>query len=72
MAEIDRSQLVDIKTIRINTSLPADQRMERYLEQIRNPYCFLCGDSVVRLRFAEGGGELKSKLKNYFISTKRA
>ena len=70
--EIDRASLVDIQTIRINKNLPAAQRAEQYLEQIRNPYCFLCGESVVRLRFNPDGDELKNHLKNYFVSCKKA
>ena len=68
----DRSQLVDISTVHIDQSLPAAQRMESYLAQIKNPYCFLCGDSVVRVRFREEGGDLKQRLKNFFISTKQS
>ena len=68
----DRSQLVDIHTVKLDKNLPAAQRAEQYLEQIRNPYCFLCGESVVRLRFSDDGGDLESHLKNYFISCKKA
>lgn len=70
--EIDRTKLVDIQSVKINPSLPAAQRAERYLEQIKNPYCFLCGGSVVRLRFADGGEDLRARLKNYFTSCKKA
>ena len=69
--EIDRASLVDINTVKIDQSLPAAQRAEQYLEQIRNPYCFLCGETVVRLRFNDEGKDLKEHLKNYFISCKR-
>ena len=70
--ETDRANLVDIHTIKIDKNLPATQRAEQYLEQIRNPYCFLCGDSVVRVRFTPDGGDLKNRLEKYFISCKKA
>jgi len=70
--EIDRSKLVDIHTIKLDESLTAAQRAEQYLEQIKNPYCFLCGDAVVRVRFDSNGGDLQAHLKNYFISCKSA
>ena len=70
--EIDRSQLVDIQTIKLGKNLTVAQRAEQYLEQIRNPYCFLCGDSVVRVRFADDGSDLKTHLKNYFVSCRKA
>ena len=70
--EIDRASLVDIHTIKSGKNLTAARRAEQYLEQIRNPYCFLCGDSVVRVRFTEDSGDLKDRLKNYFVSCKKA
>ena len=69
--EIDRASLADINTVKLDQSLPAAQRAEQYLEQIRNPYCFLCGDVVVHLEFNENGKDLATHLKNYFISCKR-
>lgn len=69
--KIDKSGLVDIRGIKIDTNLPPEQRMIDYLEQIKNPYCFLCGDSAVRVRFEPTGVELRSKLKDFFISMKK-
>ena len=68
---IDKTGLVDIRKINIDTNLPPEQRMIDYLEQIKNPYCFLCGDSTVRIRFEPTGDELKGKLKDFFISLKK-
>jgi len=70
--ETDRAGLVDIRSVRVDPGLPAALRAERYLAQIKNPYCFLCGEAVVRLRFAEDGGDLRAHLKNYFVSCKGA
>lgn len=72
MQEADRSHLVDIRTIKLEKNLSATQRAEQYLEQIKNPYCYLYGDSVVRIKFNENGGELKDRLRNFFISCKQA
>lgn len=69
--KIDKSGLVDIRGIKIDTNLPPEQRMIDYLEQIKNPYCFLCGDSAVRVRFEPMGVELRSKIKDFFISMKK-
>ena len=40
--EIDRSLLVDIHTIKIDKNLPAVQRAEQHLEQIRKICGFVC------------------------------
>ena len=47
--EADPAQLTDINHVSIDTGLSATERMKAYLEQIKNPYCFRCGETVVRL-----------------------
>lgn len=71
MDKIDRNKLADIRGIKIDTDMPLGKRMENYLEQVKNPYCFLCGDTVVRVRFEPTGEELSDKLKGFFISLKK-
>ena len=66
----DRSGLVDITQVKVDTALPAAERMENYLDQIKNPYCFLCGETRVRVRFKPEGQELKSKLTSFFSTLK--
>ncbi|MCD7889811.1 MAG: hypothetical protein LUG23_07870 [Oscillospiraceae bacterium] len=41
--------LVDIRDVRIDRTLPLEERMKSYVEQIGNPYMFKVGDTVVRL-----------------------
>ena len=43
---------------------------QSYLEQIVNPYCFLCGDTPVRIRFVAEDRTLKQSLCDYFLSLK--
>jgi hypothetical protein len=69
--EVERRNLVDIQTVRIDPSLPLLERIESYLAQIKNPYLFLCDDMIVKVCFKEDGKDLKSSLKNYFINTKK-
>ena len=49
-------------------------KFERILEQIKNPYCFLCGETPVKIQFAPKDTEkadLGEKLKRYFLTLKR-
>ena len=68
----ERTNLADIKSVKIDPSLTAAKRAEQYLEQIKDPTCFLCDGVVVRVRFDPDGGELRDRLKNYFIGCKQA
>ncbi len=67
---VDRSTLVDLKDVHIDPSLPGEQKIQSYLKQIVNPYCFLCGDTPVRIRFVAEDKTLKQSLCNYFLSLK--
>ena len=70
ITQADRSALVDIRNIHIDGSLPAVKKMQDYFEQIVNPYCFLCGDTPVRIRFVAEDRTLKQALCDYFLSLK--
>lgn len=68
---VERNELVPIEEVSIDPSLPAAKRMLVYLHQVKNPYCFLCGKTPVKICFAEGGGDLSEKVKTYFMGLKR-
>lgn len=70
ITQVDRSTLADIRSIHIDPTLPATQKMQSYLEQIGNPYCFLCGDTPVKIRFVSENKTLKQSLCDYFLSLK--
>ena len=42
-----REQLVDIRDVKIDRSLPSEERIKSFIEQIKNPYQFKVGDTVV-------------------------
>lgn len=71
LSDINRNSLVDIASVHIDTSLPAVERMTRYLQQVKNPYLFRCGNLAVRVRFDPEGADLGDLLKRHFILLKR-
>lgn len=62
---IDRDDLVDISTVKIDQSLPRDERIADYIRQIKNPYCYRSGDVVVRISFAQTDATLEDRLLSY-------
>lgn len=40
LATIDRDELVDIRDVKVNTSLPKRERAIDFIRQIGNPYCY--------------------------------
>ena len=69
--DVNKDDLVDINQVKIDTSMPVTDRLSSYLTQIKNPYYFRCGKTMVHLLFNEDGDSLESLLKQYFINRKQ-
>ena len=65
---VDPATLVDINDVTVNTALPRDERMLDFLSQIKNPYCFKCGKTVVKIGFADTEATLEDRLERYLLS----
>ena len=63
---IDISTLVDIRDVKIDTSLPVPERIKSYLEQVKNPYYFRVGDVAVHVCYAENGPTLQEVMEGYY------
>lgn len=59
--------LVDIRDVHVDPGLPKDERIKEYLRQIKNPYCFKCGNFTVHARFAKDGPTLEDCLKQILL-----
>ena len=64
-AAVDRSTLRDIRDVHINTELPKKERILDFIRQIGNPYCYLCGDYVVKVGFADTDVSLEDRMLSY-------
>ena len=60
------SQLSDMT----QTAPATDKHLTEYLEMLGDPYCFQCGNIVVRTQFTADGSSLASSLINYFKGLK--
>ncbi len=58
--------LADISKISVDPAQPRQERLERYLGRIKNPYCFLYGHTPVKLVFDPSGKPLEELLLSYF------
>ena len=55
ITKVDRSSLCDLRKVRVKRELPIPERVADFIAQIGNPYCFMVGDTVVKLRFKNDG-----------------
>ncbi len=69
--DIPGDSLVDIRSVTIDSGLPGTLRMLQYIEQIQNPYNFLCDGTPVHISFVNEEKELSEVLTRYFCTLKR-
>ena len=62
---VDRDTLVDICDVKIDRSLPLEERVRSFVEQIKNPYCFRCGDAIVKTSFLDTDVTLEDCVESY-------
>ena len=48
------NELVDIRDVKIDRTLPVEERMISYVQQIKNPYMFKVSDTVARVSYIKG------------------
>ena len=60
--------LVDIRDVKIDRSMPVEDRMKSYVEQIKNPYMFKVGNTVVRVSYANTQATINDNFVNLLAS----
>ena len=60
---ITAAELVDIRTVSVDKTLPKEKRIAEFVRQIQNPYQFKCGDFIVTARFSANGPSLEECLE---------
>jgi hypothetical protein len=60
--------LVDISNIEIDTTLDKKRRIQNFIRDIKNPYCFRCNNTIVKVSFCSEGSSFQELLQNYFCS----
>jgi len=64
---ISADELVDINDVQVNKSLSKAERITEFVRQIKNPYCFKCGDFVVKARFSDNGLSMEDCLQSILL-----
>ena len=60
--------LADIRDVRIDRSMSVEDRMKSYVEQIKNPYMFKVGNTVVRVSYANTQATINDNFVNLLAS----
>ncbi len=66
--EVYMDTLVDIRDVNIDMDWPREKRIEEFIRQIKNPYCFKVGKVAVKVEFSEGDATFEDRVKEYLES----
>ena len=62
---VDRSALVQRSSVRLNPDAPREDRLRDFIRQIKNPYCYLDGKTVVKITFSNTDTTMEDCLEHY-------
>ena len=70
MAQVDirtvnPDELVEIEDVKISGDLSKEDRVLDYIRQIKNPYCYKCGNVVVKVEFSDTDLTLEDCMEHY-------
>ena len=66
LQKIKKEELTDIRSIKLDPSVPQDLRAVYVLKEMGNPYCFRVGDLGVKLEFPDSAPSLQDALSDFF------
>ena len=69
--EIDRTEIDDIRNIKINKNLPVQERIVDFLKKVKNPYVFKVDGHLVRIEFTENVKTAEGCLTNVLANLYR-
>ena len=67
---IDAEDLQELNEVKLYPDLPVQERLELFLCQIGNPYCFKVNGTPVQISFSGGRKTLDEALNNYLTNLK--
>ncbi len=62
---VNRDELVERKNIRIDPNASHEERLQSYIQQIKNPYCYKDGKTVVKISFSNTDTSIEDCISHY-------
>jgi hypothetical protein len=62
---VDRSKLIQRSSVRLDPGAPREERLRDFIQQIKNPYCYLDGKTVVKISFSSTDTTMEDCLEHY-------
>mgnify|MGYP001102039423 CR=1 FL=1 len=68
LSQMDFDTLREVDILKIDQTLPKEQRMADFIRQVKNPYCFKVGKVAVSVGFANNGVTFEQQM-GYYLQT---
>jgi len=65
---VDKDSLVDLESVQIDSSQSVQERVQSFLQQIQNPYCFRIGDVAVKVNYKQDGPSFQQNFEDILRS----
>ena len=67
---VSPESLPDVSGMTFNNALSREDRVLRFLQAVKNPYCFCVGGVGEKIEFAESGPSLQDALTDFLLRQK--
>lgn len=64
LKDIERTEVEDIRNIKVNKDLPIEERIVDFLKKVKNPYVFRVDNTLVKISFGTQNIDIKQCLNN--------
>lgn len=72
ITKVERTDLIDIRDVQINSNQKQDGKVKDFIRQIKNPYCYKYGDYIVKINFEDTEVTLTERLREIIIKAANA
>lgn len=62
---VDRNALIQRSSVRLDPAASREERLRDFIQQIKNPYCYLDGKTVVKISFSSTDTTMEDCLEHY-------
>jgi hypothetical protein len=65
VSTVNKQELVDIKDVHIEKHQSKEEKIKSFIDQVKNPYCYKCGNVVVKVSYDKNKLTMQEKMKHY-------
>lgn len=62
---VNRNELVERSSVKIDPNASREERLQNFISQIKNPYCYLDGKTVVKISFSNTDTTIEDCISHY-------